>query len=150
MAYQDMYGHMHDGSPPDYDNTNGQINDPPPPRRLRAHNWRPDPQFSPPGLWTTREGVALRITAMSDQHLGNSIRMLERGARGRARLEAFRADRYASTAPDAAADAATEAAREMYDMADDPKTDIPKLAELVWPKYKELKAEAKRRGLTAP
>lgn len=153
MAYIDGFGHMQDGQPPSYDDTNGQHWDPEPwpqrphkPPRLRSRNVRYDVQGVPRGYWATREGALLRIRAMSDRHLENSIKFLERGARHRARLEAFRADCYASTAPDGAADAAMEASSEMYKMADDPTQDLAVLAELVWPKYKELKQEQERRA----
>lgn len=153
MAYINGFGHMVDGPPPSYDDTNGQYYDPEPwpqrphkPPRLRSRNVRYDIQNVPRGYWATREGALLRIRAMSDQHLENSIKMMERKSRERARLEAFRADCYAETAPDGAADAAQEASREMYGMADDPDQDLAVLAELVWPKYSELKQEQKRRA----
>lgn len=98
------------------------------------------------GFWATREGSLLRIRAMSDSHLENAIKFMERHSRRRARAEAFLADCYAETAPDGAADAAMEASREMYQMADDPDQDLKALAELVFPKYIELKQEQQRRA----
>jgi hypothetical protein len=150
MAYIDGFGHMQDGQPPSYDDTNGQHWDPEPwpqrphkPPRLRSRNVRYDIQCVPRGYWATKEGALLRIRAMSDQHILNSLAMLVRQSRRRAMLEALRAYRYAENAPEMAADAAEEAAQEMLEMPASPE-----LAELVWPKYKELKAEAQKRGLT--
>jgi hypothetical protein len=151
MAYIDGYGFMRDGSPPEYDSTNGAFWDPPRPThtppRLRARNVRYDVQYCPVGYWATKEGALVRITAMSDQHLENSIKFLERHSRRRAMLEAMRALRYASSAPEMAADAASEASNELFDMAHDNDVDLVKLAELVWPKYKELQFEKRRRGI---
>jgi len=144
MAWINGVGALVDGSPPPYDNMNGQY--PEDPLRLRARNVRLDVQWCPQGYWATKEGVLIRIRAMSDRHIQNSMALLERKARNKAILEGFAAGLYAETAPDGAADAADEVSRELFEMAHDPETDLKRLAELVWPKYRELKLEMLRRA----
>lgn len=152
MAYIDGYGQMRDGSPPAYDNTNGQYDDPEPwpqprhkPPRLRERNVSHDVQYCPQGYWATKEGALIRIRAMSDNHLHNSMKLLERKARTRAMIEIMAIGRYIESAPEHAADAADEAAVELMKLRDDPNTDLAELAQLVWPKYRELKLEQVRR-----
>lgn len=142
MAYIDGAGHMRDGDGPSYDNMNGQIDDPP---RLYRRVARYDVQYCPMGYWATREGQLIRIRAMSDKHLYNSMALLERKSKTRAFYEAWLAGKYAAKAPEHAGDAALEASKEMFDMAYDPDQDLKKLARLVWPKYKELELEWTRR-----
>lgn len=148
MAYIDGFGHMQDGPPPSYDMTNGQIDDPEPwpqrphkPPRLRERNARHDVQYCPRGYWATKEGALLRIRAMSDSHLENSMKFLEKRARTRAILEIFAIASYIKNAPEHAADAAEEASAQLADMAHNPRTDLKELARLIWPKYTELERE---------
>lgn len=153
MAYVNGYGQMCDGQPPSYDDTNGQVWDPEPypptphrPPRLHARNVRHDLQRVPRGYWATKEGALLRIRAMSDRHLDNAMNYMERHARNRAWLESMSITRYIMNAPDGAADAAEEAYRQLTDMAHNKETDLAELAELVWPKYSELKREKEIRA----
>lgn len=104
-----------------------------------------DVQLCPIGYWATREGALIRIRAMSDNHLRNSIAMLERGSRRRALRSLLHIAAYIAGAPEHAADAAEEASRELMSMADDPDINLAKLARLVYPKYRELTREQDRR-----
>lgn len=135
MSWQDMFGHMHDGSPPEYDNTNGQHYDTQAPRIRRPNGT---------GWWMTRELIPIRISAMSDRHLENSIKMLERTARRKAMRLSLDAMRYASRAPEMAAEAAEEASREFMDLEFTKEPDSY-VAERVWEKYGELTAERDNR-----
>lgn len=151
MSYVNGYGQLCDGHFPSEDN-NGQPHDPEPwpqtphkPPRLRRVNRRHDIQYCPVGYWATHEGALLRIRAMSDRHIANSMALMERHAHHRAWNEALRASLYADDAPDGAADAANEAATELLEMASDPDYDTKVLARIVWPKYHELEEEQTRR-----
>lgn len=157
MAYIDGYGNLQDGQPPSYDDTNGQYYDPPPPLpnphkppRLRSRNVRYDVQGVPRGYWATKEGKLIHIRAMSDQHITNSLAMMERNCQSRGLWTALAMMRYASSAPDGAADAATEEAGYIFDMVHDKNVDRVKLSEMVWPKYTELKQEQQRRNAETP
>jgi hypothetical protein len=153
MAYINGYGQlMNDHFP--VEDLNGHQADPPDPYPQTPHNpprlpsragIRHDVQHCPRGYWATKEGALIRIRAMSDRHIANSMALLERKARGRARLESWRAINYARNAPEMAAEAANDAAEELEMLADNPYTNLRELARLVWPKYKELEAEWTKR-----
>lgn len=63
-----------------------------------------------PSTWTMRDGTVIPISEMDDSHLFNAIAFLRRRNRAAVRCMAWQnalsAARYASTAPDGAADAA--------------------------------------------
>ena len=113
--------------------------------------WLTDQDFCdvvPPTTWTTRDGRTLPIAEMTDDHLLATIRYLRR----RNRLALFKITmresllryRYAETAPDGAAMAAEDEARNLTE----PEGQDTLLAERL-PVFAALLEEARYRRLSA-
>lgn len=161
MAYVNGFGQLVDGPGPG-SSMDQQIRDmvgyewEGMPKRLRSRNHNFDPQDCPKGYWATREGSLVRITAMSDSHLLNSIAWMERTYKRRVRRMEWQMMGYQRNAPDGAYDAVESALQELYIMESELEESkhtgkrnrlLVEMCRLVWPKYKELEAERKRRHL---
>jgi len=140
MTWWDHWGTQHEGSPPDYDMTNGQDYD----------AWEePEPKAKAkprrePGTWRPKDGRVLRICDMDNQHLANTIRMLRRRAeQRRPEVELAMTSFAASCRGDAATDAAESEERMVSNMDLDDFCGY--LFNDVW---HELIEEAERRKLT--
>lgn len=160
MAYINGFGQMVDGSAPSYIDQQIADLDARPwagmPKRLPARTVRMDIQYCPEGWWATREGAMVKVTAMSDRHLLNAMKWMERTVKHRVFVETLRMAKYISNAPDHAGDACTEAMHDLYLLEDKMDNAVRadykqkcrvELCRQVWPKYLELEAEKKRRGL---
>jgi hypothetical protein len=91
------------------------------------------------GMWQTRDGTYVCINKMDDDHLANTIAMLDRVAHQRARLIMIDADQYAFTH---CSTQAKEDANTLYDLRDWPNEVV---ATIVFPEYAELVAEREKR-----
>lgn len=71
MTWWDFQGHQHEGSPPSYDDTNGQDVD----------NYGPedDDDDVPDATWRTRDGKEIPIGKLEDSHLLNIQRAIKHG-----------------------------------------------------------------------
>ncbi len=78
MIWQDGYGEVHVGSPPYYDNSNGQDNfNCQAPEEMRGLRW----DEVPPSVWMTNDGRCINIVDLTDDHLRNILGMLRRKQR---------------------------------------------------------------------
>lgn len=75
--------------------------------------------------WKTKDGRFLRPIDMESSHLVNCLYMILRAERHQLYLDSCSAIEYAGSAPDGAAMAAEQAARDMRDLA----YDVPRLLE---------------------
>ena len=104
-----------------------------------------------PTTWTTRDGRALAIKEMDDQHLVNTIRMLQRNVKVvRFRAEITMIRRYEALLSGIQGEHAREAADAEIDMQID---QMVQTSDFAWlkeiPVFRALTREAKKRGLSA-
>lgn len=99
--------------------------------------------------WTTRDGRRLRVVDMDDNHLLNTVRWMRRHPRTRmfCLLWAFRAARYAESAPDGESMAAESAASEFMDMALGARLAPDDVVTEAFPVFPHMVAELDRRAV---
>lgn len=104
---------------------------------MNAPTWNPENTTT----WKTREGAVMRISDMSDSHLLNTIKYLERNADAMRVNLAYEMFSYSCSAPDGAAMCAESGSDELLEMSNEEFLNDN-------PKYKGLVREAKKRKLT--
>lgn len=90
-------------------------------------------------MWKTKDGTFIPVKELTDGHLLNAIKLLQRAAKEQGHLTALSLQAYAVTAPDGAADAAERGASSLLEGHYE--------IEQIFPIYRSLISAAKKRKL---